>query len=212
VKTSNFIAALAADPARRGMAPGRSLALALALGAFVSAAFFFSMIGARHDFGAAIQTMRFDWKFVDTVSFAVATGALAWRLLRPDAHAGWLALGLATPIVALGGSVAMELMMTPPDHWVAKLVGTNAMHCLTLIPILSLAPLAAALVAMRAGAPARPSLAGAAAGLVSAGLAATIYATNCTDDSPLFVATWYTLGTIVVAFVGALVGDRALRW
>jgi hypothetical protein len=103
-------------------------------------------------------------------------------------------------------------MMTPPDHYLGKLVGSNAVHCLSLIPTLSIAPLAAALLAMRAGAPARPPLAGAAAGLVSAGLAATIYATNCTDDSPLFVVTWYTLATIVVAGVGAFCGDRLLRW
>jgi hypothetical protein len=212
VKTSDFIAALAADPAPREMTLGRRLALGLGVGFLISAAFFFSTLGARHDIGAAVHTMRFDWKFVDTISFAVATGALAWRLLRPDAHIGWLALGLAAPIVALGGSVVMELMMTPPDHWLGKLIGSNAMHCLSLIPTLSIAPLAAALLAMRAGAPARPPLAGAAAGLVSAALAATIYATNCTDDSPLFVVTWYTLATIVVAAVGAFCGDRLLRW
>jgi len=34
------------------------------------------------------------------------------------------------------------------------------------------------------------------AGLLSAGpLAATLYASHCTDDSPFFVATWYTIST-----------------
>ncbi len=102
--------------------------------------------------------------------------------------------------------------MVPSDLWLTKLVGSNAIHCLTLIPLLSIAPLAALLVAMRAGAPVSPTLAGAAAGFVAAGIAATLYASNCTDDSPLFVATWYTLATLIVVAVGALVGGRLLRW
>jgi hypothetical protein len=50
------------------------------------------------------------------------------------------------------------------------------------------------------------------AGLLSAGLAATLYASHCTDDSPLFVATWYTLGAALVTAIGALVGSRVLRF
>ena len=46
----------------------------------------------------------------------------------------------------------------------------------------------------------------------SAGLAATLYASHCTDDSPLFVATWYTLAVALVAAVGALVGSRVLKY
>jgi hypothetical protein len=55
-------------------------------------------------------------------------------------------------------------------------------------------------------------VAGAVAGLLSAGLAATLYASHCTDDSPLFVATWYTISTALVTAIGALVGPRVLRF
>ncbi|MCC8942470.1 DUF1109 family protein, partial [Bradyrhizobium sp. Arg68] len=65
---------------------------------------------------------------------------------------------------------------------------------------------------LRQGAPAQPAVAGAVAGLLSAGLAATIYASHCTDDSPLFVATWYTLATAIVASVGAIAGKQVLRY
>ena len=44
-----------------------------------------------------------------------------------------------------------------------------------------------------------PSLAGAVAGLAAGGVAATLYAAHCTDDSPLFVATWYTLAIAALA-------------
>jgi hypothetical protein len=93
-----------------------------------------------------------------------------------------------------------------------RLVGNNSMVCLTAIPLLSLPLLAAALVGLRRGAPANPALAGALAGVLSAGLAATLYAAHCTDDSPLFVATWYTLATAAVAGIGALAGARLLRY
>jgi hypothetical protein len=72
--------------------------------------------------------------------------------------------------------------------------------------------LAGALMARRHGARARPAVAGAVAGLLSAGLAATLYASHCTDDSPLFVATWYTIATALMAAIGALVGAKLLRY
>jgi hypothetical protein len=78
--------------------------------------------------------------------------------------------------------------------------------------LLSLPLLAAALIGLRHGAPTRPAIAGAIAGLLSAGLAATLYASHCTDDSPLFVAFWYTLATALVAAVGALIGSRMLKY
>ncbi len=93
-----------------------------------------------------------------------------------------------------------------------RLVGSNSKVCLTAIPVLSLPLLVAALIGLRHGAPARPALSGAIAGLLSAGLAATLYASHCTDDSPLFVASWYTLATAFVAGVGALLGSRVLRY
>jgi hypothetical protein len=83
---------------------------------------------------------------------------------------------------------------------------------MTAIPLLSLPILAGALMGLRHGAPSRPALAGAVAGMLSAGLAATLYASHCTDDSPLFVATWYTAAAIPVVVIGALAGNRMLRW
>jgi hypothetical protein len=93
-----------------------------------------------------------------------------------------------------------------------RLVGSNWRTCLTAIPLMSLPLLAAALFGLRQGAPTRPAIAGAIAGLASAGLAATLYASHCTDDSPLFVATWYSIATVLVTAIGALLGSRVLRF
>ena len=102
--------------------------------------------------------------------------------------------------------------LIPREHWPVYAVGTNAVACMTLIPLLSLAPLAAVLYALRQGAPANPALAGAIGGLMSAGIGATLYASHCVDDSPLFVSIWYPIGVAVVVLAGALIGARALKW
>ena len=93
-----------------------------------------------------------------------------------------------------------------------RLVGTNSRVCLMAIPTMALPLLAGALIGLRHGAPSRPAVAGAFAGLLSAGLAATLYASHCTDDSPLFVATWYTIAAAVMAAVGAFAGRKVLGY
>jgi hypothetical protein len=80
------------------------------------------------------------------------------------------------------------------------------------IPLLSALPLTAFLIALRQGAPSRPALTGAVAGLASTGIGATLYASHCTSDSPLFMAAWYVIATAIVAVAGAVLGARLLRW
>ena len=89
----------------------------------------------------------------------------------------WL-LAVPAGFVALG--IAGEMMMPQRLPMMTRLVGSNSLVCLSAIPLLSLPLLAGALFAMRHGAPTRPAVAGAFAGLVSAGLAATLYASHCT--------------------------------
>ena len=65
---------------------------------------------------------------------------------------------------------------------------------------------------LRRGAPARPALTGALLGLASAGGIAAGYALHCTEDSPLFFVSWYSLAILLVAGLGALAGRRVLHW
>jgi hypothetical protein len=65
---------------------------------------------------------------------------------------------------------------------------------------------------LRQGAPSSPSLAGAVAGLAASGIAATLYAAFCSDDSPLFVMTWYPIAILIVTMTGYLIGRKLLRW
>jgi hypothetical protein len=108
--------------------------------------------------------------------------------------------------------VLYELLATPPERWLEQAVGNYASTCIVAIPSLSIVTLAALLVALRAGAPRSPALAGAAAGVLAGCLSAALYATHCPDDSPLFVAVWYTLAVGLVTLTGAFAGRWALRW
>ena len=109
-------------------------------------------------------------------------------------------------------AVALELIAVPQRAWMGSLIGQNARFCLTLIPLLATGPFVCLILALRRGAPTAPHLAGVIAGLTASGIAATFYAANCTDDSPLFVATWYPIATLMVAGAGYFAGDRFLRW
>jgi hypothetical protein len=212
VRTSELIVALSADPIPDPVRLGRRVAAALAIGFVTSAAVFFLMHGPRPDIAAAAETVRFWLKFVDSFAFALPSLLLTLRLARPDAKPGALALWLIAPFVLLAGGVGVELMIMPQSAWMPRLIGANAMHCTVTIPMLAAPILAALIVALRAGAPLHPGLTGALAAAASAGAAALIYAPTCPDDSPLFVATWYPLATLICMGVGALAGRRFLAW
>ena len=210
--TERLIQTIAADTAHRERPVALVLAIALLIAAPFSVAMFLMDLGVRPDVMTAMRNPFFDLKFLVTLALALPALAIAIHLSRPDASVrGWAWL-LLIPVGLLGIGVAGEMMLPQRLPMMTRLIGTNSRVCLAAIPLLSLPLLAAALLGLRHGAPARPSVAGAFAGLLSAGLAATLYAAHCTDDSPLFVATWYTLATALVAAVGALLGARVLRY
>ncbi|MEY3253450.1 MAG: hypothetical protein RL227_2423, partial [Pseudomonadota bacterium] len=77
---------------------------------------------------------------------------------------------------------------------------------------LSLPALAAAMWALRGLAPTHPAQAGAAAGLFAGALGAFGYSLACDELALPFIAAWYTLGVLLTAGLGALLGPRVLRW
>ena len=212
METDQLIRTLAADSAHRVRPVGLVLALALLAAAPVSVAIFLGGLGVRPDVMTAMRNPFFDLKFAVALALAISAIAIGLHLSRPEASLhGWAWL-LLIPAGLLAGGIASEMMLPQRLPMVTRMVGSNSRTCLTAIPLMSLPLLAAALIGLRHGAPARPAVSGALAGLLSAGLAATLYASHCTDDSPLFVATWYTLAAALVTAVGALAGSRVLRY
>ena len=212
MKTENLIKVLAADEVAPRWPLARAFAVAVACGVAIAATGFFMKIGFRPDIADALGTIRFVFKFVITLSLAVVAMGVVLRLARPGAELGaWRWALMAVPLL-LVGAVVIELALVPSSLWKTRLIGRHSEICLTVIPLLSIGPLACLLLALRHAAPTRPGLAGAVAGLVASGIAATLYASNCTDDSPLFVAAWYPLATAIVVLAGHALGRRLIRW
>jgi len=210
--TDQLIRTLAADNAHRSRPVGLVLALSLLAAAPVSLALFFAVLGVRPDVSTAMRNPFFDLKFVVTLALAISAIAVSLHLSRPEASLRGWSLLLLIPVGIVLAGIGSEMMLPQRLPMLTRLIGSNSRICMSAIPLISLPLLAAALVGLRHGAPTRPALTGAIAGLLSSGLAATLYAAHCTDDSPLFVATWYTLATALVTVVGALVGRKVLQY
>ncbi len=212
MKTGDLIRALAADSEVHPMPPGRALTLALIPSVAIALGLHFAVLGLRPHLLALLGEPRLLFKLCLTILLAGLSGALVARIARPgaDIRRVTLLLGIVPALLAAAGLA--ELLVVPAAEWGHRLVGTNAIPCLKSIPFLAAAPLVAALLALRQGAPEHPALAGAAAGLLAGAIGAACYATHCPDDSPLFVAAWYTLAIGFVAAVGAVAGRRLLRW
>lgn len=211
MKTDDLITLMAQD-APVGLRYGRALALALGAGVAVSAGLLLATVGLRHNMASVFETARVLFKISVTLVLAVLAARLAVRIGRPGAQTRRPALLLVAPVLMVAAAVAAELIALPAAEWRASLVGRNALFCLFFVPVLSLAPLAGLFWALKKGAPENPASAGAAAGLAAGAIAAAIYAWHCPDDSPLFLATWYTIAIAGVTAAGALAGRRWLRW
>lgn len=212
MKTDDLIKALSADAPVQQTPPRRAFLIAIVLGAAIAAAIWIGRLGPHHDFMQSLLAPRFEFKIFITVVLAVTAVLVARDAVRPEVQRSRLRMLLWTAPVLLVCAVIVELLVLPQALWMARLVGHNARFCMTMIPTMSLGPLALMLWAFRRGAPANPARAGALAGLVAAGIASVFYAMHCPDDSPLFVATWYTLAIGFVTALGALLGPRLLRW
>jgi hypothetical protein len=207
MKTENLIAALAADN-RREQPPRLVLwaALLLALAAVVLVVRV--TLGFRDDLlqslGEPLSVMR--------LVLTAARGLLGVTLARPEGRSLARLWPVAIPAAVALALLAWAYASTPAEGRQMALVGKTMVTCLVMIPLLSVLPVAAIMVALRKGATTVPALAGFAAGLGGGGLAAMAYALHCIEDNPLFYVTWYGLAIGGVTAVSTLIGARVLRW
>ena len=210
--TNELINSLAADTRQ----PSASLSSvwwnAVVVAVVVAAAVFFATLGVRPDIAAAAETPRFLAKFVMMLTLAVGAFGALGALSRPEGN--WrkaLPLLTAAPTL-LVAAVVLELLTVPPEAWTDRMIGANNVYCLMFIMMIGAGPLSIFLLALRRSAPSSPGIAGAVAGLLAGGIAATIYAAHCTDDSPLFIATWYLIAIAGLAAFGSVAANRLARW
>lgn len=212
MKTNELIKLLAADHAVPAPDLRMRLLVGVLGGALLSVTVLIMHYGIRPNLADMMLSWRVAAKFVVALALVAGAATLSLRLASPLARRShvWLLL-LPAPLLLVAACLG-EMATLPAASWWQAAVGHYSVACLISVPLLSAGPLAGAIWALREGAPARPAGLGAAAGAMAAGLGAAIYALHCPDDSPLFLALWYTMstGAIVLAARGA--GACLLRW
>jgi hypothetical protein len=211
VKTDQLIDALSAgvEPAEKPRWK-LNLAMTLIVGLVVAVALVAIGLGVRPDIGAARMPVMMKAMFSALAAAVVLPATL--QLMKPGRPLGWR-IGAVVLFVALCAvTVIVALMGEEPGKRMAMWMGNGVPWCVVLIPVLA-APTAALLIwLMRAFAPTRLTMTGAAIGALSGGIGAMAYAMYCPVDSAAFVMTWYVLGIALSAVIGALVGAKFLRW
>lgn len=145
---------------------------------------------------------------------AVALGAclLALRLAHPGRRTGAAGAAAVLPLLAMVAAGALVLWAAPPLQRLPLLLGETWRECLLGIPLLAMPAFVLAFWALRGLAPTRLAAAGAAAGLFAGAAAAFGYALHCPELEAPFLGAWYVLGMLIPTAIGALLGQRWLRW
>jgi len=213
MNTDDLIRTLGTDvpPVRRGTLRRRIIG-GIVGGGLVSLLLIGWTLGFRPDLWIAMHGFAFWMKWIYTASISLIAIAATIRLARPDAAPSRLLWLLLVPILLLAGLGIGELAQKPARDWLAMWLGGSWKLCPWLVLTLSMPIFIGLLWSFRRLAPTRLRATGAAAGLAAGASAATLYCFHCDEVSALFVLTWYSLGILLAAGVGALVGPRFLRW
>jgi hypothetical protein len=212
VRTDDLIEALAADgaPVR---APPRRLAAVAVAGALAALVLVLTWLHTRHDLMPAMRGGMFWMKAAYTAVLGLAGYLAIERLARPEGSGrrGWLLGGTVVAVFVAAG--AWQALVSPDVQAALRMLRGHSWHsCSRNILVLGLPMLALGLLVVRGMAPTRPVAAGFATGLFAGGVAATVYGLHCAENTFTFVALWYSLGVLLLAALGALLGRWVLRW
>jgi hypothetical protein len=213
MNTEQLIQSLSKDvrPVSR-RALGRRIGFGMIGGGIVTVALVASVLGIRPDLHQAMHGFSFWMKWLYTASLGIGAVFAVARLARPtpaSLRGLWL---LAVPVLLLAGIGIGELAATPSRDWLAMWLGVSWKICPWLVLTLAMPIFIGLLWSFRRLAPTQLRAVGAAAGLAAGAWAATIYCLHCPEVSAIFVLTWYSLGIVLAAGAGALLGPRLMRW
>lgn len=211
--TDDLIARLSADlKPVRPMAMQRLLIGATLLSTIVAIAAMLMWLGMRTDMPVAIWTMSFWTKFGYTLIIAALGGVATLILARPDGRTTWPWRAAIAILAALLVVAIVQLVRAEPEEMMPLVVGSTSLVCPWRIVVLGLPMLLAAILALRRMAPANPTLAGFAAGIMAGGAGAWVYSFACAENGMMFLALFYSLGIVMVGAIGAVLGRFLLRW
>jgi len=213
INTQQLIEALSSDvPRVTRRALAQRVGFGIVAGCLVTLVLVITVLGIRPDLQVALYGFSFWMKWTYTIALGVGAGHAVTRLARPIPGSLRGLWALTVPVFILAGVGIGELARTPPDHWLAMWLGQRGLTCPWLLLTLAAPIFVGLLWSFRQLAPTRLRAAGAAAGLAAGAWAATLYCLHCPETSALFVLTWYSLGIILAAGAGAVLGPRLMRW
>ena len=213
MKTDDLIKLLATGvEAVEPHAAERRYVKAIGLGLTVAAVLMVVLLRVRADLALAILLPMF-WVKLGFAASLLATAAFAaLRMSRPGAQVGSVPLVIGLPVLLMWMMAAYVLLTADAGQRAALLLGESWSSCPFLIALLSVPVFIAVIRAMQGLAPTQTRRAGFVAGLLSGATAALVYCLHCPESSAPFIGLWYTLGMLIPAIAGALLGPRLLRW
>jgi hypothetical protein len=211
MKTEQLISRLSAEAEqmpRAGHLVHKRLLLATLLTSAIVLSILLTLFSRSHHFAAYGPTVLFTSAAGATL--AIIAFCLTTTMSRPDAQPRLFLL--LVPLFILLSGLAIEMSRNPVATLRMRWINGDPLGCLISVSLLSLPVLAGSLIALRAGAPRHPALAGALAGLLASGVTIALYVLHCPSDSLLYVVTWHGLAALLVTALGALIGSKVLRW
>jgi hypothetical protein len=207
-RTDDLVRSLASEVGtRRSVSIQAALAITGAVSLACALILVFLVIGSRPDLADMAVSIPFWFKLGYTGSMVVGTSVVALSAATPGASAAAL-YALAPAVIFLACGVIFD----PTAFPIMGRSDTAVPFCTGGVLFLSLPGMILTFVAMRKGAPTQPLFAGAVIGALSASVGAMAFTVACKNDSTAFFATWYTAACAIMAFIGAVVGHRVLRW
>lgn len=213
MKTDDLISMMATSVAPiDAQLPRRRMLQAVMLGMVAALILMLLVYGLRPDLRNMLVTPLFWIKLAFPTTVAVGAFQVLRRLLRPGLRIGRSWAALAAPGAAVWIAAALVLAGAPAAERLGMILGVTWRSCPFNIALLSI-PLCITLTwAVRAMAPTRLRLTGAATGLLAGALATMVYCLHCPEMEVPFWGVWYLLGMLIPAGAGWLLGGRLLRW
>lgn len=211
-KTADLIELLGQDASVTPPAAANlRVAAALAIGGLVTLAAVAFWLRCQPLLEATRQ--QWFWMKAGYTGLLTLAGAMTVRRLSvPGRRLGMAPLAALLAVLAMLALGIGEIVSVTPSARFHDWLGKSWRVCSPVILLLSTPIYASLIIAVRRLAPTRLARTGAAAGFTAGALAATLYGLHCPEQNAAFVATWYSLGIVAAAALGAVFGKRLLRW
>ncbi|MDI1330625.1 DUF1109 domain-containing protein [Pseudomonas sp.] len=213
MKTEDFIGMLASGvtPVDRHALTKR-FSVAVLVGLVVATLLVTIILGVRPDLAIVAATPIFWAKVAFPLCLMIGALSVVARLARPGVTPGSGKFLIGAAVAAVWAGTLYVLVTAAPDTRVAIILGKTWRVCAMNITLLSIPGFIAVFWALRGLAPTRLTLAGACGGLLAGAMATIAYCLHCPEMEVSFWGAWYMLGMLVPTAIGALLGQRWLRW